>query len=77
MLINFCKKAKAGNIPVFVVNAPSGVTYESSKEYESLGITVLPMCCFPSVYIKLWLLKSIGNLSAETAEKPVAGEFLK
>ena len=54
-LRNFCDRAKEHSVPLFVVNAPGGVTYESSKEYEALGITVLPMCSFPAIYMKLWL----------------------
>ncbi len=76
-LKKFCKKAKECNLPVFVVNAPDGITYESSKEYETLGITVLPMCSFSAIYIKLWLLASKNNLTQETARTAVSCEFLK
>lgn len=74
---SFCKRAKERGIPVFVINAPDGVTYESSKEYDRLGINVLPMCSFPAIYMKLWLLGSNDNLSEETVLKAVAQEFLK
>lgn len=76
-LRNFCKRAKEQNVPIFVINAPDGITYASSKEYNELGINVLPMCSFPAIYIKLWLLASNNNLSAETVIKTVACEFLK
>jgi L-asparaginase/Glu-tRNA(Gln) amidotransferase subunit D len=76
-LRNFCKRAKEQNVPIFVINAPDGITYASSKEYNELGINVLPMCSFPAIYIKLWLLASNNNLSAETVRKTVACEFLK
>jgi len=76
-LRNFCERAKACNVPIFVINAPDGITYASSKEFDSLGITVLPMCNFPAIYIKLWLLGSNDNLSPETVRKAVACEFLK
>ncbi len=74
---SFCKRAKERGIPVFVINAPYGVTYDSSREYYNLGINVLPMCSFPAIYMKLWLLGSNDNISAETVLKAVAHEFLK
>ena len=52
---NFCKSAKIKGVPVFVVNAAEGVTYSSSKEFESLGVIALPMCSFPAIYMKIWL----------------------
>ncbi len=54
-LKKFCKRAKNSRIPMFLVNAPVGTTYISAKEFEDLGITVLPMCSFPAIYMKLWL----------------------
>lgn len=72
----FCKKAKDINIPVFVVNVHGGTTYESSKLYEELGITVLPMCSFVSVYMKTWLAVSLEKNINEFVSTPVANEFL-
>ena len=52
---NFCISTKQKNIPVFLVNAPGGIAYESTKEYNDLGIIPLPLCTFVSAYVKLWL----------------------
>lgn len=73
---DFCKKAKDRDIPVLVVNVHGGTTYESSKLYSDLGITVLPMCSFISVYMKTWLAISLKKDIKEFVRTPVANEFL-
>ena len=73
---DFCKKAKDRDIPVFVVNVHGGTTYESSKLYDKLGITVLPMCSFISVYMKTWLAISLEKDIKEFVCTPVANEFV-
>lgn len=45
---------RAENIPVFLVNAPVGVTYDTTKEYEKLGIIPLPHSAFAYTYMKVW-----------------------
>ncbi len=72
----FCKRAKELAIPVFVVNVHDGTTYESSKLYDDLGITVLPMCSFVSVYIKTWLAVSLEKNIKEFVCTAVMNEFL-
>ena len=52
---NFCKKCRKNNIPVYAVNIPDGVTYESSREFEDLGITPLKNTAFCNAYIKIWI----------------------
>lgn len=48
----FLEKAK--NIPVFLVNAPEGTTYDTTKEYSQLGIISLPSSAFAYAYMKVW-----------------------
>lgn len=74
--VGFCKKAKEKGIPVFVVNVHGGTTYESSKLYDELGIKVLPMCSFVSVYMKTWLAVSLEKNIKEFVCTPVINEFL-
>ena len=50
----FMKSANEQNVPVFLANAPSKTTYETVKEYESLGIIPLPDSTFAYTYMKLW-----------------------
>lgn len=52
---NFCEKCRQNNIPVYAVNIPDGVTYESSKEFESLGIIPLKNTSFCNAYMKTWI----------------------
>ncbi len=52
---NFCAKCRKNNIPVYAVNIPVGVTYESSKEFENLGITPLKNSAFCNAYMKIWI----------------------
>lgn len=53
-LKRFCVKAKEKNIPVYVVNVKEGINYESTKEFEKLGI--VPYCygTFVAAYMDIW-----------------------
>ncbi len=53
--IAFCKRAKAANIPMYVVNVPSGAAYASCKQFEELGLIPLYDTTFASTYVKLWM----------------------
>ena len=55
-LNDFCQKAKAMNIPVFLTGACKGFYYESKLKFDRLNITVLPPASPIAMYIKLWLL---------------------
>lgn len=59
--IAFCERAKKMNIPVYVVNAPDGAAYASSKAFEALGIIPLFNETFASAYIRLWMRLSEQN----------------
>lgn len=56
--VSFCRRAADLDIPVFLVNAPEGITYDSSKVYDKLGIIALEGSVFPAVYVKIWLAVS-------------------
>lgn len=62
----FLKKAANENLPVFLVNAPSGTTYETIKEAKNLNIIPLPRTTFAAVYMRLWAgiseNKNLNNL---------------
>ena len=72
---NFCVSAKKKNIPVFLVNAPGGITYETSKEYNDLGIITLPLCTFVSAYVKLWLGISRNYDLKEFMKNAISNEY--
>ena len=48
----FLEKDK--NIPVFLVNAPTGTTYDTTRVYKELGIIPLRNCTFAYAYMKVW-----------------------
>ena len=52
--IDFCKKAKEMNVPMFVSGPESDTNYESTKIYNDLNINILPYGTFISTYMKLW-----------------------
>lgn len=74
-LAAFCERAKAAGISVFVVNVHGNITYETSKEFENLGVTVLPMCAFPSVFVKLWLISGSNDAIKELMQQNIANEY--
>ena len=74
-LAAFCERAKAAGISVFVVNVHGNITYETSKEFENLGVTVLPMCAFPSVFVKLWLVSGSNDAIKELMQQNIANEY--
>lgn len=72
---NFCNKAKEKNIPVFLVNIASGITYESAKLYDNLGLIVLPFCSSISIYMKCWIAISQGKNLKDFILTPLSQEF--
>ena len=74
---DFCEKARKNNIPVFLVNAPSGARYESVKTLDSMNIISLPFCSKISVYMKCWIALSAGLNVKEYVLKAVAQEFIE
>lgn len=73
----FCKRAKEKDIPVFAVNVKAEARYESTRAFDELGITVLPFCSFPAVYVKMWLAKGCGSEIKSFVERNISGEFIK
>lgn len=59
-LRNMLFDAKSRNIPVFLTGAEKRTGYESTKVYDELKINVLPKASPIAMYMKLWLLASIG-----------------
>lgn len=70
-----CRQAKEKNIPVFAVNIKSGVSYESAKIYDDLGLEILPMCSFSAIYVKCWAAISLDKCVLDFVKNPIAEEF--
>ncbi|MBQ3055597.1 MAG: asparaginase [Oscillospiraceae bacterium] len=62
----FCKRAQERGIPVFALNVKSGVSYESTKAFDALGIHALPYSTAISAYMKLWAGMSLERNLATT-----------
>ena len=60
-LKKFCREAKNKNIPIFIVNAPSSISYDSTRVFSELGVEKLPDCTFSAVYMKCWAAISLGK----------------
>lgn len=75
-LQKFCIKAREKGIPVFLVNVPYGDSYESEKLFNNIGLIVLPLCTFVSIYVKCWLAFSLKKDVKEFVLTPIAEEFL-
>jgi len=76
-LINFCKRAKNLQIPVFLVNLRVQYIYESSKIFDELNLVKLPLCCFAAIYTKLWLALSCSYDIISFMNEEICGEFLE
>ena len=73
--VEFCKKAAALQIPIFIANVPKGEQYESSKYFDDLGICVAPYSTYVSLYMKLWRGISLGADLKESVMKPICHEI--
>ena len=73
----FMDEAKQNEVPVFLVNVPSGEQYETTKIYKELNINVLPMCSKPAIYVKCWIALSLGKNIKEFVNSSVAQEFIE
>ncbi len=76
-LCRFCLEARERGIPVFLVNVRSGDSYESSKLFDNIGLSVLPLCSYIALYMKCWLALSLDCDIKEFLIKPIAQEFLE
>lgn len=73
---DFCKDSAQRDIPVFAVNIRQGAQYESSLQFEKLGIIPLAGSAFAPIYIKAWLAgDKKGNELCEFMETSFAGEL--
>ncbi len=55
----FCQRAKDLKVPLFVVGAPSGTTYESVSLFSSLGLIPLTDSAYINSYVKVWVGTSL------------------
>lgn len=58
-LREFCKKARARGVPLYLTGSQDGFVYESKLAFGSMGIEVLPPMSPIAAYFRLWL--SVGG----------------
>ena len=76
-LKEFMKSANEKEIPVFLTGLLTGVdAYETVKEYEKMGITVLHTSSEVAQYCKLWLAVSNGLNVREIMMQSVAEDWI-
>lgn len=56
----FCTKADSLKIPVYTVNVRDGISYESTKLFDNLGIIPLPYGTYIAAYMKIWAAISLN-----------------
>ena len=74
--IEFCKKAKASGVPIFIPNIKGNITYDTTKSFDDLGLTVLIFATTPATYVKIWLAISLGKDVKEFVLEELNGELL-
>ena len=75
--IEFCKKAKAKNVPVFIPNIKGDISYDTTKIFDELGVTVLIFATSPATYVKIWLAVSLNKDIKDFVLNEINGEFFK
>ena len=73
----FCHRASEQNIPVFVTNTNSDVSYKSTALYTQLGILPIPYSTYISAYMKIWAAISLGKNIPEFVNTPISNEYLQ
>lgn len=71
-----CRRAKEQNVPVFLVNLKESVRYESTREFENAGLTILPEAAFCAIYMKAWIAQSLNEDVEEFVKTPIGNEFV-
>ena len=74
--VEFCINAAERGIPVFLVNVPDGMRYESVKKLNNLNVISLPFGSKISIYMKCWIALSANKNIKEYVIKPVSQEFV-
>lgn len=73
--VDFCADATVRNIPIFVINVPNGIAYDSSMAFVDLGVISLPMCTYISAFVKCWLAISRGDDIKKLMAENIFGEY--
>ncbi len=73
-LKDFCDRAKAKNVPVFVTGTHYGVAYKSTELYSDLGVKLVPFGTYISAYMKIWAGISLNKKIEKFVSTRIANE---
>lgn len=73
-LVDFCNRANAKNIPVFVTGTHYGVAYKSTELYSDLGVKLVPYGTYISAYMKIWAGTSLSQNLEDFVNTRIANE---
>lgn len=71
---NFCRRFSDAGVPLFLPDVPSSSAYDSMRQFESLGITVLPETAQIPLLIKVWLAISLNKNTMDFIKQPLCRE---
>ncbi len=75
--VEFCKRAKEKNVPIFIPNVRDGKNYDSTVLFDSLSLVVLPLSTIPAIYVKLWIAISLKTDLKTFMLDEIMGEFIE
>ena len=71
----FARKAKEKGIPLYLTGAALGASYESVKEFQNLGIHILPEMSPTAAYMKLSMALSSGKQCRDVMPMSLGGDL--
>ena len=74
-LRKFAGQAKERHIPLYLTGVSQGAAYESTKEFESLGIRILPEMSPTAAYMKLSMALSQGKKCEDVMPFSLGGDL--
>lgn len=73
----FFREAKSRGIPVFLTGTLEGESYDSTRQFEDLGIIPINGISPVAAYVKLWLCCTEGRDARKDMNKALAGDLTR
>lgn len=73
-LVDFCNRANAKKVPVFVTGTNCGVAYKSTELYSELNLNPVPYSTYISAYMKIWAGISLSQNLEHFVNNRIANE---
>ncbi len=75
-LEKFCEELRRNNINIYLLGNADKNIYDSTREYEKLGLCALPFAANVAMYMKLWIILSHG-LDTKLMYKSIGADILR